>query len=663
MKSDRPIQEFLAEAEDILETANQALMTLDDAKGGGRANPDTVNGLFRALHSFKGLAGMFGLKALADLSHKLEFLLDEVRLGKVSLGRETLDALADTLGLLGRLVQQTGKGLPLEDIAGALDLIDRILAAKSADAAGKTLLSQVAIDPAVLQVLTEYEEHRLTENVRERKNLFLVRVSFSFAEFESGIRTLTETLKHHGEIICTLPTASAGGDGIGFTIMVGTSATQEALAAATNLPNTSFEAVPRMDDSRMQEVRPEMTTLKTVSNTVRVDIHKLDSLMSSVGELHIIKSEIGRIALDLRGQQGFTGIAVTLTKAYKNLERRLNEIQEGILDVRMVPIGQIFTRLAQTVRKYAREAGKEIDLEIRGEETELDKLMVEDLADPLMHLIRNAIDHGIAKPDARKLQGKPERGLVRLTAFPTGNHVVITVEDDGGGIDPRVLLAKAREKGLVEDELDAERDRKEVLDLIFLPGFTTSETVTEISGRGVGMDVVKRNVSRLSGMIDIETETGVGTTFILTLPITLAIIKALIIEASGRRFAVPLGSVLEVMRVRPEQIETIETREVMAIRDETIPLLRLSDAFSLPQADQQETHFVVLVGLAERRLGLVVDRLRGQQEIVIKPLGSRLADTPGIAGATELGDKIVVLVLDVESLIEGAMKKTAARGR
>jgi len=460
-----------------------------------------------------------------------------------------------------------------------------------------------------------------------------------------------------------LPTASAGGDGIGFTIMVGTSATQEALAAATSLPNTSFEAVPRMDDSRMQEVRPEMTTLKTVSNTVRVDIRKLDSLMSSVGELHIIKSEIGRIALDLRGQQGFTGIAVTLTKAYKNLERRLNEIQEGILDVRMVPIGQIFTRLAQTVRKYAREAGKEIDLEIRGEETELDKLMVEDLADPLMHLIRNAIDHGIAKPDARKLQGKPERGLVRLTAFPTGNHVVITVEDDGGGIDPRVLLAKAREKGLVEDELDAERDRKEVLDLIFLPGFTTSETVTEISGRGVGMDVVKRNVSRLSGMIDIETETGVGTTFILTLPITLAIIKALIIEASGRRFAVPLGSVLEVMRVRPEQIETIETREVMAIRDETIPLLRLSDAFSLPQADQQETHFVVLVGLAERRLGLVVDRLRGQQEIVIKPLGSRLADTPGIAGATELGDKIVVLVLDVESLIEGAMKKTAARGR
>ncbi|MHB8846539.1 MAG: chemotaxis protein CheA, partial [Nitrospirota bacterium] len=458
-------------------------------------------------------------------------------------------------------------------------------------------------------------------------------------------------------------TAGAGGEGIGFTIMVGTAETREALAASANLPASSIEPVPRSDDSCPPEAQPQLGTLKAVSNTVRVDIHKLDSLMSAVGELHIIKGEIGRIAADLRGLQGFTGVAVNLIKAHKNLERRLNEIQEGILDVRMVPIGQIFTRLAQVVRKYTRDAGKEIDLEIRGEETELDKLMVEDLADPLMHLIRNAIDHGIDRPEVRRAQGKPARGLIRLTAIPKGNHVVITVEDDGGGIDPRRVLAKAREKGLVEDELDAERDRKEVLDLIFLPGFTTSETVTEISGRGVGMDVVKRNMSRLSGMIDIETEVGEGTSFILTLPITLAIIKALIIEASGRRFAVPLGSVLEIMRVRPGQIETIETREVMAIRDETIPLLRLADVFAMPQAEQRETLFVVLVGLAERRLGLVVDRLRGQQEIVIKPLGSRLADTPGIAGATELGDKVVVLVLDVESLIEGATRKTAVRSQ
>ncbi len=664
MKSERPIQEFLAEAEDILETANRTLLSIEDGLAAGRSDADQVNALFRALHSFKGLSGMFGQKAPADLAHKLEFLLDEVRLGRAALDREALDVLVDTLGRLGRMVRQAGAGGAPEEIAGALERIDLLLADKAVRAGDRSLLAQVRLDDAVLQVLTEYEEHRLIENIRERKNLFLVRAAFSFAEFENGIRTLTEALKLRGEIICTLPTAGTG-DGIGFTLMVGTTETQAMLMHSIETASVSCEAVARTGGSGAAGGRAELSPLKTVSNTVRVDINKLDSLMSFVGELHIVKGELGGIAADLRGQQGFTGLAVSLSKAHKNLERRLKELQEGILDVRMVPIGQIFTRLAQAVRKYAREVGKEIDLEVRGEETELDKLMVEDLADPLMHLIRNAIDHGIDLPEMRTRQGKPERGLVRLTAFPRGNHVVITVEDDGRGMDPRVILAKAREKGLLEpgQDLDPERDRKEVLDLIFLPGFTTSATVTEISGRGVGMDVVKRNVARLSGMIEIQTEPGFGTTFALTLPITLAIIKALLIEAAGRRFAVPLASVLEILRIRADRIETVETREVMALRDETVPLLRLTDAFGIPRAAGQETLFVVLVGLAERRLGLVVDGLKGQQEIVIKPLGRRLAETPGIAGATELGDKRVVLVLDVESLVEGAFKKTVSRSQ
>jgi two-component system chemotaxis sensor kinase CheA len=576
----------------------------------------------------------------------------------------TLDAVADTLDLLGRLVQQAGKGHPAEDISEALARIEGILAGRSAMAPDRSILSLVTIDPQLLQVLTEYEEHRLRENIRVRNNLFVLRVRFSFADFENGIRSLTEKLKQHGEIVCTLPTAGSG-EGIGFTIMLGTSAGRESLSAALADPDINIEPVPRAAEAKTPEPRAEATTLKTVSKTVRVNIGKLDSLMSTVGELHIVKGEIARIAADLRGLQGFLGLAVGLTKAHKNLEKRLNEIQEGLLDVRMVPIGQIFTRLAQAVRKYAREAGKEIDLEIIGEETELDKLMVEDLADPLMHLIRNSIDHGIDLPEVRKQLGKPERGRVRLMAAPRGNHVVITVEDDGRGIDPRVILAKAKEKQLVGPaaDLDPVRDRKDVLDIIFQPGFTTSEKVTEISGRGVGMDVVKRNVSRLSGMIDIDTEVGAGTIFTLTLPITLAIIKALIIESAGRRFAVPLGSVLEILRVRPGQIETVEMREVMAIRDETVPLLRLTDAFGLPAGNGEEQPFVILVGLAERRLGLVVEALRGQQEIVIKPLGKRLAEIPGIAGATELGDKRVILVLDVESLVEGAVKKTVVRGR
>ena len=288
--------------------------------------------------------------------------------------------------------------------------------------------------------------------------------------------------------------------------------------------------------------------------------------------------------------------------------------------------------------------------------------MVEDLADPIMHLIRNAIDHGIEPPETRRQGGKPEQGSVKLSASPKGNHVVITVEDDGAGMDPAKILAKAVEKGVLlpDHGLDPEVDRKEILDLIFLPGFTTREAVSEISGRGVGMDVVRRNVSKLSGMIDIETELGAGSKFMLTLPITLAIIKALIVEAGGQVFAVPLSSVLEIIQTTEKQVETVETREVMAIRDETVPLLRLTQVFKLLPKTEGESLYLILVGLAERRLGIVVEGLRDQQEIVIKPLGKRLTDLPGIAGATELGDQRgVVLVLDVESLIEGAMKKLA----
>jgi two-component system chemotaxis sensor kinase CheA len=662
VKTDRAIQDFLAEAEDILESANSTLLSLETGQAAGRTDADQVNALFRAIHSFKGLAGMFGLKEPSELSHKLEFFLDELRLGKAGLTRGALDALFETTALLGRLVQQAGKNQPFETISAAVDRIEEILKARPSAASARPIADQIALDRGILQVLTEYEEHRLRECIREQKNLFLLKAQFDLATFETAIKDLNATLKKYGEIICTLPTAGGAG-GIGFTIVVGTSEEQEALAAAVGTPNVSVEKIARAGGRKTEEPRPDAGALKSVSNTVRVDIYKLDSLMNVVGEMHLVKNIIGRIARELRNAQGFTGFSVDLHKAQRSLERKLNELQEGILEVRMVPIGQIFTRLAQVVRKYARDAGKEIDLQLQGEETELDKLMIEDLADPLMHLIRNAIDHGIESPETRRQLGKPDQGTVTLSAFPRGNHVVITIEDDGAGMDPARILAKAVEKGVLEPDhgLDPERDQRDILDLIFLPGFTTRETVTEISGRGVGMDVVKRNVSKLSGMIDIRTELTQGTTFTLTLPITLAIIKALIVEAGGQVFAISLSSVLEILQTTVDRMETIEGREVMAVRDETVPLLRLSRAFNLPEDRGRNSFYVILVGLAERRLGIMVESLKDQQEIVIKPLGKRLAETQGIAGATELGDKRgVVLVLDVESLIEGTLKKTAA---
>jgi two-component system chemotaxis sensor kinase CheA len=673
VKTDRPIKDFLAEAEDILESANQTLLSLETGQAAGRIDPDQVNALFRAIHSFKGLAGMFGLKEPSELSHKLEFLLDELRLGKVGLGRKVLDVVLETVALLGRLVQQAGTDHPFEDIAAALFAIDGILQAKPVAGSGRPIGEQVGLDQGILQVLTEYEEHRLRECIRERKNLFMLKAQFDFSNFETAIKELNTTLKNHGEIICTLPTAG-GGNGIGFSIVVGTTEGAESLTAVISLPNVTIEKIAYFEERRTEERRTEerraegrteepkadTAGIKSVSNTVRVDIYKLDSLMNVVGEMHLVKNIIGRITKELRTSQGFTGISADLYKAQRSLERKLNELQEGILEVRMVPIGQIFTRLAQVVRKYARDAGKEIDLRLQGEETELDKIMIEDLADPLMHLIRNAIDHGIETPDIRRQLGKPEQGIVNLTAFPRGNHVVITIEDDGAGMDPSRILNTAVEKGVLPPDhgLDLERDRKEILDLIFLPGFTTNKTVTEMSGRGVGMDVVKRNVSKLSGMIDINTEHGAGSIFTLTLPITLAIIKALVIETGGQVFAIPLSSVLEILQATDGQVETIEGREVMAVRDETVPLLRLTRAFNLAADHEGNSFYVILVGIAERRLGIIVDRLKDQQEIVIKPLGKRFSETAGIAGATELGDRRgVVLVLDVESLVDGALKR------
>jgi two-component system, chemotaxis family, sensor kinase CheA len=664
MKSDnKNIKDFLAEAEDILETATQSILAIETGQAQGKPAPEQVNALFRAIHSFKGLAGMFGLKAPSEVSHKLEFLLDEMRLGKVALSREALDVLFEAVALLGRLVQQAGGQQEPEDTAFMMERIEGMLRAKPDAGQERSLHSLIDIDRGLLQVLTEYEEYRLKENVRERKNLFTVKANFELTDFESGIKTLNDELKKNAEIVCTLPTANPAGAGIAFTIVAGTARSQAELAAAVTLPNVTITAVHYLDAPKPEEQRQDAGPLKSVSNTVRVDIYKLDSLMNIVGEMHLLKNIIGRIVRETRNIPAFGRLSADLHKTHRGLERKLNDLQEGILEVRMVPIGQIFTRLTQMVRKYAREAGKEIDLQLSGEETELDKLMIEDIADPLMHLIRNAIDHGIELPEVRRQRGKPEQGVVRLSAFPKGNHVVISVEDDGAGIDPESILKTAVAKGVLGQDhgLDPDADRKEILDLILLPGFSTRETVTEISGRGVGMDVVKKNISKLSGMIDIKTEIGEGSLFTLTLPITLAIIKALVVEAGGHVFAVPLSSVLEIIQATEDQVETVETREVMAIRDETVPLLRLHQAFNLPRTAVGSSLYLIIVGLAERRLGIVVDVLRDQQEIVIKPLGKRLSNLAGIAGATELGDRRgVVLVLDVESLMEGVLKKSAA---
>ena len=667
-ESEAHIKEFLAEAEEIVESLNTDLMRLADS---GKAEPSVLNNIFRAAHSLKGLSGMFGFEAMASLSHNLENLLDSLRLGKIELTPAIIDLLLEALSVLHTLLEMKSKGEVDVSVEGVIKKLNSAIIehgkVKGAPAAAH------GIDKAIMNVLTEYEEHRLLSSIKTGLNILKVQASFPIMSFDQGLAEITNILKAKGEIITTLPTPGLSpGDSINFDIIVATQVNRESLEKA--IDNQEIKVSQAVEPSGevpyagVEEAREEIKAsgdeglagieekkgaegIKSITQTVRVDISKLDSLMNIVGELVLLKTTIVSIADAMRAREGYTDLVREMFKAMKASEKRLSELQQGVLEARMVPLSQVFDKLSRTVRTLGRETGKEVRFEVRGAETELDKLIVEDLANPLMHLVRNSLDHGIETPMERRRAGKDEKGVIRVSASQKGNHVVVEVEDDGRGIDHEKILQKAVEKGLIGKKASLRTD--EVLDFMFLPGFSTKEEVSEISGRGVGMDVVKKNITDMSGVVEVETEKGKGTKVILILPMTLAIIQALIVEVAGYAYAVPLNSVLENFILEPSDIETIETKEFVHLRDITLPLVRLCDFFQLAECGKGK--YVVVVGLAEKRLGLVVDRLKGQQDIVMKSAGRRLEDVNGIAGATDVGQK-TILVLDVGGIMEECMK-------
>jgi two-component system, chemotaxis family, sensor kinase CheA len=745
---DKAREEFFSEAQEIVDGLSRDLLALDDVCRRGGSDAELVNDVFRAVHTLKGLSGLFGAAMMSGLSHELENLLDDLRLGRIELTPQVLDLLFQSVELYGRILTAAKGDGP--EPAGEVKLLLAALGqvAQQKGGGGGSVVAQYELDPGLLGVLTEYEEHRLRTNLQAGLSLYRMRVQFQLATIDSALDDLKAKTRPHGEIITFLPTGEGGdAESVELEILVASREGLSVLGSAVAAPNVTIEEVRRRDAAPVpkESIRPpprqtssppppvlpsfpapptiaetletddyndqprtsrpppmgpsvppppiaevppaqaqrdpqqRELTLRSVTQTVRVDIRKLDHLMNIVGELAIVRSAVSRLTERVRLDGELRELATSLTQLHRSFDRHLAQMQNGILEVRMVPLGQVFDKLARIVRQISREHDKQVNLVVTGSETEIDKLIVEELSDPLMHMMRNAIDHGIEDRDERMRVGKPPVGTIALNAFQKGNHVVIEVEDDGKGMDPGVILAAALRRGGVTELEAREMGEKEVLSLVFQPGFTTKEEATSLSGRGVGMDIVKTNITKLGGVVDITSDVGIGTKMTITLPITLAIISVLIVEVAGRTYCMPLASVEEAIVFEESMVRTFEGREVMTQRGQTLPIARLSKVFQLdgvragvwfnedaktppppPVRSTRPKSYVVISNVGDRRVGFVVDRLIGQQDIVIKALGKSLKRVRGFAGATELGAQRVGLVLDAASLINEVLAAPGA---
>ncbi len=641
-------KEFIAETEDLLFEARQFILEIQDTYQTA-LNPDTINALFRAMHTLKGLSGLFGSKGITDLSHALETLLDDVRLGKININEDAVNFLFKNLDILKTAIDGIKEDKE-QDLSRHIDEIKSFRLSLKENVIGPDLKG--IIDDSILRVLSEYEEHRLKANLKVGSGVYLLKAIFDLSTFDTSLEELTKKIKSVGELISTLPVSENVPDGfIGFNLMF---SSNRPLVEIKEETSGEIDVVAQARQAPQQPQKKQEQSIKSTTTTVRVDIDKLDRILNTIGELTLAKDAVKRIGFELTEVQRYSPIVRDVYKISQTLERQLAALQDEVLEIRMVPVGQLFSRLAQVIRRYSRETGKDIELAMFGEDTELDKSLAEEIVDPLMHLVRNSIDHGIEPAEERKRGGKNEHGNIVLKAFQKGNYVVIEVMDDGRGIDMQKVRAKAVEKGLIEP--DAELDERELVNFIFAPGFSTKETATEMSGRGVGMDVVKEKLAMLGGFSEVYTKKNEGTTFTLTLPITLAIIKALIVQVGKMKFAIPLTAISETIAIERKDLQSVERREVFYLRGEMLPIMGVGHIFQI-ETKRNDMTFAVVVGFGRRKLGILVDEIIGQQEIVIKSLGEYFKGLGGFAGAAEIGRHEVILVLDVESIIEKSLMK------
>ncbi|MBQ9496103.1 MAG: chemotaxis protein CheA [Selenomonadaceae bacterium] len=705
METNQYMDMFLDESHEHLQSLNDGLLGLED----NAEDLSILNEIFRNAHTLKGMSATMGYNKIAELTHEMEDVLDMLRKEQLAVTGDIIDTLFKCIDSLEQMIDNVANGDP-EDLIDVSDLVAKlssIMRGEKAAAAPAAETSKpapvadsapaaeasAAVAAGVPVELSDTEKNIITEAEKTGMHGIYLKVTLSESCLLKSARSymVMNALEELGEVIRTIPPAEELEQEAferSFEVILITGAEEEQIhdavigiseietaetqiikfgggsapapaptpapapvteqksastsAATTPAPKPSAPAN-KSSGGGQQSANAAAQKKSHAGQSVRVDIEKLDTLMNLMGELVINKVRLEQI--------GQTHRLSELTETLEQMDRVTTDLQNIVMKVRMVPVSQVFNRFPRMVRDVTKELNKEINLTIEGEDTELDRTVIDEIGDPIMHLLRNSLDHGIEMPDEREAKGKPRIGEVGLIARHEGNNVVIMVTDDGKGIDADIIRRKAVEKGLFsQEEVDAMNDADAVR-IVFLPGFSTAEKISDISGRGVGMDVVKSKIESLSGQVDVETHVNEGSIFKIKLPLTLAIIQAMLVQVQNEIYAIPLASIDSTLSIQPSDISTVQNNEVIVLRGEIIPIIRMEEYLMVPHVKDTKELFVVVVHAGDSKAGMVVDKLIGQQEIVIKTLGNLFMGLKMFSGATVLGDGKVALILDVATML------------
>ncbi len=694
---------FLAESQEYLQSLNDSLLKLEKEPN----NLELVQEMFRAAHSLKGMSATMSYNDIAGLTHEMENVLDRLREGEINLSREFADVLFQSLDTLESLLARVeNPQLPEVDIVSRVEALKGLVSTpynrETAVSREKTISKEeVQADDAVLQ-LDEFEKEIIKEVEGTGEKIYYIEVTLVSNCLLKSVRAymVIKALENNGVVLKARPPVSdleeenfessfqllcqtdESIDSVQKTLTsiaeiekvtvkeyeevgmreVGSGDLEDGSGEKTNNSEKQIRGSRKDSEVNLEKKASEKPVqkgniptvaakpqtaksqpMKSAEKTIRVETEKLDKLINLVGELVVNRTRLLETAKQVE--------ALEIAGAVEHLDRITADLQSAVMKLRMVPVKQVFDRFPRMVRDLSREKGKKINLEIVGEETELDKSIVNQIGEPLVHLLRNAIDHGIESTEARIKAGKSAEGTVRLEARHEGSYVAIEVKDDGAGIDKGKILKSALTKGVISQEEVGLFNEDDAVRLIFKSGFSTAERVTGISGRGVGMDAVKNIVESLSGIVDVRSKVGEGSRFIIHLPLTLAIIKAMLVKSYGEIYAIPIETIRENLYINSKEVKTVQNQEVISLRQEVLPLISLQERLTGQSAARQEEIPVVVVAVGDKKLGLIVDELLGQQEIVIKSLSKVLGDLKGIAGATVLGSGKVALILNISTLI------------